>query len=846
MGDRGVSAPSQSGGRWRRLARLPAARWQRLPIRGRILTAMLAVSVIPLAAVSAAGLGALEGLNSGALGTANQQLVAQQGAHLEALVQSKAALVNDELASIEEQVALVGKAAAAELASPGSGQLQPDQTAQVTILGPGAGAAHPGTLVLGLRDLAAQMTLISTLHHEVAQAWLNLPQSGLLAVSPGRALGGASGSAFEQLLPSASVYQAGIAEEAAADQLQSAAWRQLIAQSPQTAVWTPVYENPLAGGPTVTVATQGTTPGGVEFQVGANITVSSLVSAFLAGPPGSAEGSYGFLLSPQGDVISVGQGGTAALGLKNSSHRTQSVSLTQRGNPWLPVATEMSLGLQGSGRITLAGDPVEVFYSPLPTSRWSYGVAVPVSGLDASVVGLSQDISRGLEGAMALLIPVLLLLTGLVLFFTNLISRRLLAPLTRLQAASERLAQGDLETAVAVSDGPVDEVGGLELSLDGLRRRLSVQRSQIETAREELERRVRERTAELTQRNQELSTLNSLTSELGQSLVVAELATAAAAQLQRVWSLPGVWIYVADGLDPSGLRLVGRAGPESEDPPAPSEAPPAPMATADILVHPLTAGGVDVGLLVLRGPRPFERRQIELLEVVGGQLGLALRNAQLFVDTQELATINERNRIAREIHDTLAQGLAGIIVQLQAADAWLGKEPLRVQDALEQATDLARSSLQEARRSVWDLRPEMLQRAGLAGAVRDELTRVRERTGVQTSLRVRGLKGLALPAQIEVAVFRIVREAVGNAVRHGHPQEVTVELTRRDRHLQVAVTDDGQGFDPAAPPREGSFGITSMRERAAASGGQMDLKSHPGKGTRVTISLPFPEAEVAR
>ncbi len=829
-------------GGWALPGRWANQHWQRLTIRGRILTAMLAVSVIPLAVVSAAGIAALQELNSGALQSANQRLVAAQGAHLQELVNSKAAGVDDELAAIESQVTLVGKAAQAELSSPGSGLGPLDNASTYAVLG--SGGSRSAVLEAGLSDLAGLLTEIPALHREVAEAWINLPQYGLVEVTPARAVSSAGRSRFEQLLPSPSVYQAGIAEAAAADQLQSSAWRQLIARSPQTAVWTPVYNNPLAGGPTVTVATQGATAAGTQFQVGANITVSSLVSTFLAGPPGSAQGSYGFLLSPEGNVISVGAGGTSALGLLPHRRPTQPVSLTQRGNPWLPVATQMRLGLQGSGQITLDGDPVDVFYSPLPASQWSYGVALPVSGLDASVVGFSQEISHGLAGAIAVLIPILLLLGGLVLIFTNLLSRRLLDPLARLRAASERLARGDLDTAVAVSPGPVDEIVGLELSLDGLRRRLGTQRTQIETAREELERRVRERTAELSQRNQELTTLNTLTSALGRSLVVSELATAAAAQLQGVWDLPGVWIYVTDGLDPSGLRLVGRAGPESGEPPPP--AADGPTDPAEMLLLPLNAAGGEVGLLVLRGSGPFNHRQRELLEVVGGQLGLALRNAQLFVDTQELATINERNRIAREIHDTLAQGLTGIIVQLQAADAWMGRESERSREALHQATELARSSLQEARRSVWDLRPEGLQRAGLAGAIRDELARVRERSGIRTSLRLRGLRGLSLPAQLEVTVFRIVREAVANAVRHGSPTEVTVELMWRQGRLQVVVADDGRGFDPSGPSRQGSFGVTSMRERAAGAGGELALDSRPGGGTRVVLAVPCPRAEVAR
>ena len=260
-----------------------------------------------------------------------------------------------------------------------------------------------------------------------------------------------------------------------------------------------------------------------------------------------------------------------------------------------------------------------------------------------------------------------------------------------------------------------------------------------------------------------------------------------------------------------------------------------------LLVVPLIAAGSLVGFLALRREQPFAPSQLELLAVMGGQLAVSLRNAQLFADTQELATINERNRIAREIHDTLAQGLAGIIVQLQAAEAWLAREPARAREAVDHATELARYSLQEARRSVWDLRPEGLERAGLAGAVRDELSRVSERTGVKTSTRIRGLRGISVPAGVEVAVFRVIQEAVANSLHHAAPTRVYVEIVRTDGQLRVAVSDDGRGFQPELAQRSGSFGITSMRERAAACGGTLELASRPGGGTRVVLRVPCPD-----
>ncbi len=846
-GGRG-SAPSSPGG-IRPVHLALSARWNGLSIRRRLLVSMLAVALIPLTLFSLAGLVALSNVNTGALSRANQELVQNQSLHLEDLVQSKAAVVNDELISIQDQIGFLALDATDTLNNPAQATTTPvGAAADAVILG--RGAASPSPQVLALRSLEVEASSVAQLHPEIAEVWLQLPGSGLLEVSPRTAVTSSDRSRFEQLLPPQAEYLLGVQQEQAASAIGQ--WRQLIAPSPQSAYWTPVYSNPLTGGQTVTVAAEGTTASGVVYRVGANITVHSLVANFLAGPPGSSHGSYAFLISSTGTVISVGRGGPAALGLGSKRRPAAPVTVTAKHNPWFPVGAAMVLGQQGQRRISLDGSPVEVYYSPLPASRWSLGVAIPVSGLDGSVVGLAQEIDHGLTGLTALLLPIVLVLGLLAVAFTNILSRRLIEPLRRLTVASERIAAGDLETGVPISAGPLDEVGTLERTLEEMRSRLVQQHRQIQEAHHQLEHKVEERTEELTLRNQELSTLNSVTGEMGRSLVVADVAYTAVLELSRVWQLDEVAVYLADGL--AGARLVGRSG----GPPDPqadgdlarelAELGGEPLATPrqrpGLLIVPLITAASLVGFLALRRQQPFTPRQLELLAVMGGQLALSLRNAQLFADTQELATINERNRIAREIHDTLAQGLAGIIVQLQAAEAWLGRDPARARDAVDHATELARSSLQEARRSVWDLRPEGLERAGLAGAVRDEMNRVSERTGTKTSVRIRGLRGLTIPAGVEVAVFRVVQEAVANSLHHASPTIVKVEMVRSDGQLRVAVTDDGRGFEPELSMRSGSFGITSMRERAAACGGTLELRSRLGGGTRVVLRVPCPDPQV--
>lgn len=816
-------------------------RWHRLSIRRRILVAMLAVSVIPLAIFSLAGMAALYGLNSGALKSANTQLETSQDGHLQDLVESRAQVINDELQSVQDEVALLSRSTGQLLAQPPT---RPESSSGITIYGPGAQAAQPGPEVLALQSLSSQLALVDQLHPEVADVWVQLPDSGLVAVSPASAVPSAQEAGQSELSPPQSAYQEGVSRLASA--LESPHWRTLLPQSGQSVVWTPVYNNPAAGGRTVTVATETSSANGIPFWVGANITVRSLVSHFLTSAPGHAEGGYAFLVSSDGILLSYSPGGKADLGSGAHHNPAAPLDLLAKSSPWFAVGSSMTHGLSGQEGVNLDGEALSVFYSPLPASQWSLGVGIPVSGIDGSVVGFSQKITHGLVGVTALLLPFLLVLGLLVVILTGVLSRRLLNPLSNLTGASRRIAGGDLETPVAVSAVPVDEIGTLEMALEGMRRRLSGQRQLIDAAHRNLEQRVEKRTSELRQRNEELATLNSVSADLSRSLVLSDVANSAADRLRQLWSVREVSVYLLDSTISGGIRLVGRSAEKHVDRGSSElalalqqfqKAPVTLLQIDDLVLVPLLVTGSQVGYLVLRQDEVPGQRQVETLEVVGGQLALALRNAQLFADTQEMATLNERNRIAREIHDTLAQGLAGIVVQLQAAQAWSRREPSRAGQAVDQAIELARSSLQEARRSVWDLRPKALQRSDLVAAIREELARVGERSAVSGRLEVRGsIPELSPPS--EVAAFRIFKEAFANALHHGHPTQIEVTLGSEGTSLTLEVRDDGIGFDPAVPSRQGAFGLTSMGERAAACGGTLELRSSPGGGTTVALRLP--------
>ena len=214
---------------------------------------------------------------------------------------------------------------------------------------------------------------------------------------------------------------------------------------------------------------------------------------------------------------------------------------------------------------------------------------------------------------------------------------------------------------------------------------------------------------------------------------------------------------------------------------------------------------------------------------------------------RELAVAEERNRLAREIHDTLAQSLFGIMIQMETAGKLLVHEPETASVAIRSARDLARRGVEEARRSIWDLQPRELASGGLIEAVRREVTRAGEEE-VQISLAVEGDEPASVDKCNQLAALRIIQEAVTNVRRHAHAKKATVVLKYDPPEIQIGVSDDGVGFDPSGAqgklsPTRGGFGLTSMQERARLAGGNIEINSAPGVGTQIEVRIPFQTEE---
>jgi signal transduction histidine kinase len=215
---------------------------------------------------------------------------------------------------------------------------------------------------------------------------------------------------------------------------------------------------------------------------------------------------------------------------------------------------------------------------------------------------------------------------------------------------------------------------------------------------------------------------------------------------------------------------------------------------------------------------------------------------------RELAVLGERNRMAREIHDTLAQGFTGIILQLEAAEqAQEAAEQAQEEgtkellDHLNRAKRLARDSLQEARRSVWNLLPHALEQFPLEDALLGEVQKFGADISIKASFQVSG-EQKEIPLEVQTALLRICQESLSNIKKHANASEVTVQLSYNPDAVFLDIQDNGQGFDhmrAALVTQQGGFGLNSMEQRARLLGGTLKVNSRQGFGTKVEARIPI-------
>ena len=266
--------------------------------------------------------------------------------------------------------------------------------------------------------------------------------------------------------------------------------------------------------------------------------------------------------------------------------------------------------------------------------------------------------------------------------------------------------------------------------------------------------------------------------------------------------------------------------------------------TAGLRFHasvPLIAQQKRIGLLNVVSPHLQELKadKLQLLYTIGDMLSIAIERARLFENSKQVGVIQERNRLAREIHDTLAQGFTAIALKLETLETELekGNSSQSISEVIQQLKTLAQDNLKEARHSVLDLRATPLQEHGFLKALEILTTNIQEATGIQANFEVLGISQ-SLPLRMEVALYRMVQEALINVQKHAKVTTLFLSLAFYPNKIIVTIEDNGQGFNTAQTLHK-NFGLIGINERVKLLNGHLEIHSTENIGTLIEIEIPI-------
>ncbi len=483
-------------------------------------------------------------------------------------------------------------------------------------------------------------------------------------------------------------------------------------------------------------------------------------------------------------------------------------------------------------------------------------------------VGFSRksidDLIQRTTIVLVVALVVFLLLTGLGLFLFMGIS--VIKPIKDFTRTVRKMSSDNLSLRMNVPTD--DEIGMLAMSFNQMAGDLEKSHLALQEARDELEQKVELRTKGERRRAEQLRAINEVSRRISAILSLDELLPYVAGSLQETFNYYNVNIFL---LAPDSDSLVLKAGASRHGGRVPAELQipviegivgkaartGEPQNAGDVskdpeyvpfqgqsdirseLAIPIRIGTETLGVLDIQSIEPGAFDEIDLFtaQTLSDQLAVAIENARLYQETRDIAVLEERNRMAREIHDTLAQGFTGIVLQLEAAEQALDKDNKQVQEHLNRARALARESLNEARRSVWALRSQALEQLPLKEALRRQIDGLTRDTGMQARLST-PRKVTPLSSDIEDALLRICQEALTNVKNHAKASRVEVKLTFDESTVRLSIHDNGVGFD-ISMPAQNRFGLISMRERSKLLGGLTEIISENGKGTLIEVTIPI-------
>ncbi len=508
------------------------------------------------------------------------------------------------------------------------------------------------------------------------------------------------------------------------------------------------------------------------------------------------------------------------------------------------LAVQLVLGGGGGAMRTrnIAGQDIVASFAPVPGTPWGLVVEENWDALIHTSYFYNRIMLLML--ALGVLAPMWIVSAG---------TRRIVRPIVRLIDAARQVANGYFDQRIVASTG--DEVEELAGQFNRMAGRLQVLYN-------DLERQVAERTHELT-------VLNALAATVSRSLDLREVLSDALDGAMGITDMQAGQAFILEP-ETQQLVLIAHRGVSeqiaqytrqlllttSTSGLAAIEGRPVSRAVSDypagglkemlirsgiklVVSAPLLArgkmvGAIDLGSMTMRDIAPQE---LSLLAAIGHQIGVAVENARLYEKAQQLAVMQERNRLARDLHDSVMQSLYGLTMYAEATARLLeaGRSDLAAEH-LGEIRDTAQMSLREMRLLIFELRPPAVQRDGLAAALQLRLEAVERRLGMQVEFWADGEFGL--PDEVQEQMYWVAQESLNNVLRHAHSDRVSIRLFHQADDVVLEIADDGLGFDPVSPAAGGGFGLRGMAERVARLGGSLIIDSAPGHGTRVRLVMP--------
>lgn len=582
----------------------------------------------------------------------------------------------------------------------------------------------------------------------------------------------------------------------------------------------------------------------------ARSSIGGLVQPIRVGATGYAE-----IIEQNGMVIARTQPGPALSPFEKSDHSGRFADLIMAGKP-------------AGGLCHTCHEPVPrvatrdvLAFVPLSAAKWG----VVIRQAESEALAPITDLRRSLFifGAV---------LAATVILFAILFTRDVLGRIRMLTRAAQRMAQGDLASPVAITSG--DELGTLARSFEDMRQKLDHSYGESERMTTELSSLLS--VSEILTSLRDLSDLaGALGSALDKTLEVMKadsggiLLSDREGERLRYRAHRGLLVGYASRVRPRvGKGLFGEVAQTGQmaavaDVAADPRTEPDRLAAeglVSLVALPLSSKDRVLGVLWVgnRQARHYSEGDLRLLGGVARQITTAVENARLHREVQfkeeirgellkDIITIQEeeRRRIARELHDETSQDIVSLNANLEAATGMLPETADKVKEILRKAQSLGVGILDEIHKLIYELRPSLLDDLGLVAAARWLADNNLAAAGIKVHFKVTG-KTTRLPSSLEIALFRVIQEAVSNIARHSRAKNAAIGLIFRKKVVKIKISDDGLGFDLAeavsSKQRPRGLGLLGMRERVEQANGTIEIHSHPGGGgTEVEIEIPLSE-----